>query len=175
MFSDILYRPFFCARVSLAAFYRCIRPQNSIPRIGNLLEHEFADTWVSQPFILTSPVKQWLIYSHWNMENLVETYSSIRFRAESIDWPLNTYAAYMRDNVDESPLYLFDKSFKQKMALAPNDYEPPKCFGVDLFSVLGEQRPDHAWLIVGPERGGSTFHKDPNSTSAWKYDIPFLT
>jgi hypothetical protein len=38
---------------------------------------------------------------------------------------------------------------------------------VDLFSVLGSNRPDYRWLIVGPERSGSTFHIDPNSTSAW--------
>jgi hypothetical protein len=47
------------------------------------------------------------------------------------------------------------------------DYWPPACFGTDMFAVLGSQRPDHRWLIVGPERSGSTFHKDPNATSAW--------
>ncbi|KAF8933167.1 hypothetical protein BGZ52_008441 [Haplosporangium bisporale] len=30
-----------------------------------------------------------------------------------------------------------------------------------------DQRPDYRWLIVGPARSGSTFHKDPNATSAW--------
>lgn len=46
-------------------------------------------------------------------------------------------------------------------------YWPPECFGKDLFELLGEERPAHRWLIVGPKRSGSTFHKDPNGTSAW--------
>ena len=61
-------------------------------------------------------------------------------------------------------------------------YWPPSCFGDDLFSVLGQQRLDFRWLIVGPTRSGSTFHKDPNATSAWnavlrgsKYWIMFPT
>jgi hypothetical protein len=28
-------------------------------------------------------------------------------------------------------------------------------------------RPDHRWLIIGPKKSGSVFHKDPNKTSAW--------
>ena len=43
----------------------------------------------------------------------------------------------------------------------------PACFAEDLLAALGQQRPDHRWLIWGPARSGSTFHKDPNATSAW--------
>lgn len=75
----------------------------------------------------------------------------------------------MNSNEDESPLYLFDKSFVEKMGLRvgnilDGNYWIPECFAEDLFAVLGEQRPDHRWLIMGPERSGSTFHKDPNAT-----------
>ncbi|CAN0266381.1 unnamed protein product, partial [Ectocarpus sp. 12 AP-2014] len=42
----------------------------------------------------------------------------------------------------------------------------------DLFSVLGEERrPDHRWLIAGPARSGSSFHVDPNCTSAWNATV----
>ena len=39
---------------------------------------------------------------------------------------------------------------------------PPHFGEEDLFSVLGAARPDYRWLIVGPARSGSSFHKDPN-------------
>lgn len=79
----------------------------------------------------------------------------------------------MNNSSDESPLYLFDRSFVEKMQLQigknqPSpDYWIPECFGEDLFTVLGDKRPDDKWLIVGPARSGSTYHKDPNATSAW--------
>ena len=79
----------------------------------------------------------------------------------------------MINNEDESPLYLFDRSFAEKMNLATGKrdtgaaYWSPECFGEDLFTVLGDQRPDSRWMIMGPARSGSTFHKDPNATSAW--------
>jgi Cupin-like domain len=37
----------------------------------------------------------------------------------------------------------------------------------DLFKHLGDSRPDYRWLIIGPARSGSSFHIDPNATSAW--------
>ena len=75
----------------------------------------------------------------------------------------------MNNTVDESPLYLFDRSFVDKMDIKigeehGGEYWIPECFGEDLFAVLGSQRPDSRWLIVGPKRSGSTFHKDPNAT-----------
>lgn len=101
---------------------------------------------------------------------MLEKYGDVSFRAEAVDWPLKTYVEYMKNNEDESPLYLFDRSFVEKMDIRvgrDGQYSAPSCFGEDLFSVLGEQRPDSRWLVVGPEKSGSTFHKDPNATSAW--------
>lgn len=33
--------------------------------------------------------------------------------------------------------------------------------------MFGNVRPDCRWLILGPGRSGSSFHKDPNATTAW--------
>jgi len=169
-----MHRPFFCAHVPLATFAENIPPENEITRIDHLSPEDFEAQWVNRPFILTSPVKQWPVYQTWSTEQLLEKHANTRFIAESVDWPLRTYVGYMTNNSDESPLYLFDRSFTEKMSLTvatqPNpdaDYWPPACFGQDLFNVLGSRRPDHRWLIVGPARSGSTFHKDPNATSAW--------
>nr|POE49472.1 f-box protein [Quercus suber] len=174
LFSDVLHRPFFCAHVPLNGYASNIPQQNSIVRMEDLTPEEFQADWVNRPFVLTSPVRQWPIYQTWSTEQLLKEYANVSFRAESVDWPLKTYMEYMTHNRDESPLYLFDRAFAEKMHLTVSTrpdanaaYWPPTCFGSDLFSVLGAQRPDHRWLIVGPERSGSTFHKDPNATSAW--------
>ena len=116
-------------------------------------------------------MKKWPIQQKWCQDSLLEQYGDVIFRAEAVDWPLKTYIKYMNNTADESPLYLFDRSFVEKMNLKVGQsneaYWPPECFGEDFFELLGDQRPDHRWLIIGPERSGSTFHKDPNATSAW--------
>jgi hypothetical protein len=176
LFSDVLHRPFYCANIPLTPYASNIPAENNIPRLDNLTEPEFNSNWTSKPFILTAPVREWPIFKTWNTDTLVEKYADVTFRAEAVDWPLKTYVEYTRDQHDESPTYLFDCSFVEKMGIkvssGPTEdpevsYWPPACFGTDLFDVLGEQRPDRRWLIAGPARSGSTFHKDPNGTSAW--------
>lgn len=175
LYSDALYRPFNCAHISLEPYVTKIPSRNQIPRLSDLSKEEFHSDWADRPFVLTAPVKEWPVYKNWSVGSLLSQYGQGKFRAEAVDWPLRAYADYMADNSDESPLYLFDRSFVSKMGLAvgppdetPNAaYWPPACFAEDFFSVLGSNRPDHQWLIVGPDRSGSKFHKDPNATSAW--------
>jgi Cupin-like domain len=139
----------------------------------NLTYDEFSSKWLDKPFILTQPIKDWPIYGHWATEYLLKEYEQVEFRAESVDWSIKTYIDYMKHNQDESPLYLFDRAFAEKMKLAVGknvesaSYWAPECFGDDLFGLLESQRPDCRWMIIGPARSGSTFHKDPNATSAW--------
>lgn len=114
-------------------------------------------------------MQEWPAYREWSTEDLLKKYGQVDFRAEAVDWPLKTYVDYMNDNQDESPLYLFDCAFVEKMNLLAgeepkSEYWTPECFGKDLFAALGSQRPDSRWLIIGPTRSGSTFHKDPNAT-----------
>lgn len=168
--SDALYRPYLCAHTDVSRYASQIPATNMISRLSDLSRTEFQTHWVDKPFILTQPVTKWPIYESWTREHLLERYKDVVFRAEAVDWPLSVYAEYMDDNNDESPLYLFDRRFVEKMNLSTGtggDFWAPECFGDDLFAVLGDQRPDSRWLIIGPERSGSTFHKDPNATSAW--------
>ncbi|KAH8694116.1 putative F-box and JmjC domain protein [Talaromyces proteolyticus] len=175
LFSDTLHRPFYCAHISLEPYTTGIPARNQISRLQDLSAEEFQDSWTDRPFILTELVKQWPVYQQWSTEDLVNKYNTTIFRAEAVDWPLNTYVDYMKHNADESPLYLFDRDFVSKMDIKVGHpsrvpeaaYWPPPCFGEDLFAVLESDRPDSRWLIIGPERSGSTFHKDPNATSAW--------
>lgn len=170
LFSDALHRPFLCSQISLTPYVSNIPLQNEIPRLADLSPSEFNDSWADRPFILTEPVKRWQVFREWSERDLLNRYGDVSFRAEAVDWPLKTYVDYMNNTSDESPLYLFDRGFVEKMHLEVGShgaYEPPQAFQEDLFALLGEQRPDHRWLIIGPERSGSTFHKDPNATSAW--------
>lgn len=169
LFSDVLHRPFFCAHVSVLHYSNNIPPANQIPRISSLSSAEFSTDWINKPFILTDTVKEWPVYSRWSEDNLLKEYRKLKFRAEAVDWPLEMYIDYMKNNQDESPLYLFDRSFVRTMNIgvgkdSTGEFWIPECFGEDFFTLLGEQRPDHQWLIIGPERSGSTFHKDPNAT-----------
>jgi hypothetical protein len=169
----VLHRPFLCAHTSLTPYTSNIPLKNSISRLQDLSPAEFLENWSNKPFILTKPVREWPVYKSWYTDALLEQYGDVKFRAEAVDWSLKTYVEYMRNNSDESPLYLFDRSFVEKMNLTIGksqespSYWIPECFGNDLFAVLGDKRPDDKWLIVGPARSGSTYHKDPNATSAW--------
>ncbi|RPB00894.1 F-box and JmjC domain-containing protein [Choiromyces venosus 120613-1] len=168
LYSDTLHRPFQMSQVPMRPFASSIPAQNHIQRFEDMSDVEFNNTYSRTPFILTSPVKTWPGYKEWTIDSLVLKYGEVRFRAESVDWRLCDYSDYMKDQNDESPLYLFDREFVEK-----TNYEMEKgfvvlkCFGKDYFEVLGDERPDRRWMVLGPQRSGSTFHKDPNATSAW--------
>ena len=75
---------------------------------------------------------------------------------------------------DDQTLYLFDHRFQDKVPAlrggAGRDWSCPRYFAGgdrDLFSLLGDERPRHSWIIAGCKRSGSNWHQDPNATSAW--------
>lgn len=160
LFSDTLYRPFHMSQISPSPYISKIPTQNAILRLPDMIAKDFSTKYSTTPFILTSPVKKWLGYKEWTIATLVSKYGGVRFRAESVDWKLSDYYDYMRDQTDESPLYLFDRAFVEKTnGEMENGFVVPECFGKDYFEVLGDERPDRRWMILGPERSGSTFHK----------------
>lgn len=148
VFSDVLHRPFVCSHIPLLPYASTIPAANEIARLENLSYKEFAETWSNQPFILTDCIKAWPAYQSWDFDVLAGLYADVSFRAEAVDWTFRTYVEYMRNNSDESPLYLFDRKFAEKMGLQVGQsadhnlaYWNPECFGLDLFEVLGPERP----------------------------------
>lgn len=187
--SDVLHRPFQCSQINYEKlFSKIIKEEQqyhldslegnlgNIPpgRILRFKEQEmtlecFESLYHDKPFILTNNNKS--RWPTWNISNLLSRFFDIKFRQEAMEWSLQVYSNYLQQNFDENPLYLFDCNSKA-MTTLKQEYNPPEIFQHDLFNVFksskfGNCRPDHAWLIVGPKRSGSTFHKDPNFTSAW--------
>lgn len=186
--SDALYRPFQCSQINYQKLFSKILkeeeryhldsingelgclPNGRIQRFQEdaLSLEQFNKYWSSKPFILTNPNSE--RWPKWDLNTLLNRFPDVKFRQEAVKWNLSLYAQYLERNKDENPLYLFDCS-SEAMAQLKKEYTLPEIFQHDLFSVFQREniqcRPDYAWLIVGSARSCSTFHKDPNHTSAW--------
>ncbi|AET37521.1 uncharacterized protein Ecym_1282 [Eremothecium cymbalariae DBVPG len=185
LFSDILYRPYQCSHIDYQNLFRKIidfekgsfdlgynmNQEFGIDRFENsdFAWDKFKNEYINKPFILQSK-KEPNRWPSWDLEYLVSKYPQVSFRQEAVKWELSLYADYCHKNNDESPLYLFDCN-SEAMSQIKDKYQPPEIFCNDYFTLFQQDgincRPDHRWLIVGPTRSGSTFHKDPNHTSAW--------
>jgi hypothetical protein len=165
VFSDYLFQPWMCASMKIPNEW--IKFEN-VDRRAGLTKEQFVQEYESKnlPVIITDAVSNWKAYKNWNVEYLNQMCGDFTFACQSVDMKLSDYFQYCAQQMDERPLYLFDTDVISKGNPLENDFESPLIFE-DIFSVLGDQRPDHQWLIVGPKRSGSTFHKDPNATSAW--------
>lgn len=168
-YSDLLYQPHFCARLD---FPREWLEVENVERVaGPGLTHRcFEERFdkPNRPCILTGVVARWPACVKWDRAYLELAFAGETVHAGGYEFEPRDYFDYSEKNQDEQPLYLFDKEFARKAPGLLEDFSPPECFGEDLFAVLGEEeRPDYRWLIAGPTRSGSFFHKDPNATSAW--------
>ncbi|KAJ1923541.1 hypothetical protein IWQ60_005820 [Tieghemiomyces parasiticus] len=189
-YSDTLFHPWLYATSNLDRL-RASQRGTPIPRRSGLSLAEFIREYEEPalPVIITDVARQWPAFKRWNREYLLDAFGHVAFRAEAIDITLHNYYRYAdQQTLDESPIYLFDKQFGRTCPALLDDFEVPEYFGEDLFHVLGDvasattsaggidatisptppsHRPDYRWIIIGPARSGSTFHKDPNATSAW--------
>ncbi|RKP10009.1 hypothetical protein THASP1DRAFT_7923, partial [Thamnocephalis sphaerospora] len=169
MYSDALFQPWHYAAVDLAAFVGADAPETVDRRHGLTVEAFLREyERPNRPVVLADGARHWPAMQAWTRDALLDHYGDVRFRAERVDIRLKDYWRYAERQCDESPLYLFDRGFTERCPKMRDEFEVPPYFREDLFSLLGaEARPDYRWLIVGPARSGSTFHKDPNATSAW--------
>ncbi|KAG7827544.1 hypothetical protein KL920_004307 [Ogataea angusta] len=186
--SDLLFVPYQNSQVDYSKLFESIiitenkrrhqvRPASanipydlSIPRLdeSTMTASLFSSRFHDRPFILKSAdAARW---PAWTIDTLTARFPDTVFRQEYVQWPLRLYAEYCASNQDESPLYLFDCN-SDAMKQLKTEFVRPGVFCEDMFDVFTRHgcscRPDHTWLIVGPHRSGSTFHKDPNNTSAW--------
>ncbi|DBA74434.1 TPA: hypothetical protein ACH3X1_011187 [Trebouxia sp. C0004] len=166
-YSDLLYQPWHCTTVPLHSSWL---KRDTIDRRTGLSVEDFKQQYElpNKPVILQNTIDDWPALLNWNSKYLKKVFKGNTILAGDYPMGFDNFLAYSQRSRDEMPLYLFDKHFASKAPQLAADYKVPKYFDEDLFSVLGEAgRPDFRWLIMGPPRSGSTFHKDPNATSAW--------
>eukprot|EP00277_Geminigera_cryophila_P016800 CAMPEP_0179442882 /NCGR_PEP_ID=MMETSP0799-20121207/26355_1 /TAXON_ID=46947 /ORGANISM="Geminigera cryophila, Strain CCMP2564" /LENGTH=494 /DNA_ID=CAMNT_0021228423 /DNA_START=21 /DNA_END=1505 /DNA_ORIENTATION=- len=166
VYSDLLFQPWLCSSMGICHEWL---ERSNIPRRSNLSVQEFIDEFEApnRPVIITDAMSDWPAMHKWTKEALLSKYGEVTFAAGSVDMRLDAFCRYSDAVQEERPLYLFDKNFTTKCPDLAEDYWIPAYFTHDLFSVLGTERPDWRWLIIGPARSGSAFHVDPNQTSAW--------
>ncbi|KAL2481748.1 F-box protein [Abeliophyllum distichum] len=121
----------------------------------------------NKPVLLEGCLDDWAALKKWDREYLVEVCGDVRFSVGPVEMKMEDFFKYSDQAREERPLYLFDPKFAEKVPQLGMDYEVPAYFNEDLFRVLGNERPDYRWVIIGPAGSGSSFHIDPNSTSAW--------
>lgn len=184
VYSDVLFQPILCVNHSIQSIInrlttRSKKVHTNIERI-NFRGPSYHSKQLDKPKIFKGLIDEWPAYQRssdyvWTLDSLQARYPNIEFTAESTHTTLADYRQYHDDCwLDESPVYLFDSQFVEKSCnTSPenrglgDDFSVPEIFQQDLFSCLGAQRPDYRWLIIGPARSGSTWHVDPNGTSAW--------
>ena len=114
--------------------------------------------------------------NRWSLEELYRKYKHVEFKigeddhGRKIRTKFKYFHDYMLHNEDDSPLYLFESGldYAVEHSWLREDYEIPECFPCDWLNLCGrEHKPPSLWFCVGPQRSGTTVHKDPLGTSAW--------
>ncbi|KAL6842843.1 hypothetical protein ACP4OV_027156 [Aristida adscensionis] len=165
-YSDYLFQSWLCANMEMR--HEWLARDNIERRRGMSVERFIADfEEPNRPVLLEGCLESWPALRNWSREYLLDVSAGKEFAVGPVSMTLDRYFRYADNVQEERPLYLFDAKFAEKVPEMGSDYEVPVYFREDLFSVLGEERPDHRWVIIGPAGSGSSFHVDPNSTSAW--------
>lgn len=168
VYSDALYKSFVCAVRDLKSTWVS---RETIARVDarGLTAAEFMQRFekCSRPVVLEGAAAGWPAQS-WSKETLSARFGTVPFAVGPCELPLRDFYEYAGRNLDEVPLFVFDRSFPGRAPGLLEDYEVPEVFrGRDLFDLLGEDRPDFRWIIIGNHRTGSRWHIDPNKTCAW--------
>lgn len=156
-YSDVLFQSFYCAAIGMEPYTAV----ENIDRRSRLSLEDFIQEYEQpgKPVIITDGANHWPAMTKWSTEYFLNTWPDAVLRAESVDVEVKNYFKYAEGTKDESPLYLFDKKFGERCEGILEDIEVPVYFREDFFGMMKDRRPDYRWIIIGPARSGSTFHK----------------
>lgn len=165
-YSDYLFQSWLCANLEMKPEWL---ERDNVRRMKGISVEEFVLNFEepNKPVLLEGCLDNWVACEKWDRNYLVQLCGDVRFAVGPVEMKLEEYFRYSDQAREERPLYLFDPKFAEKIPKLGLEYEVPVYFREDLFSVLGNERPDYRWIIMGPAGSGSSFHIDPNSTSAW--------
>ncbi|KAJ7971364.1 F-box protein [Quillaja saponaria] len=165
-YSDYLFQSWLCANLEMKPEW--LERDNIIRRKGISVQ-EFISNFEepNKPVLLEGCIDDWVALEKWDRDYLIQLCADVKFSVGPVEMNLEDYFGYSDQVREERPLYLFDSKFAEKVPKLGSEYKVPVYFQEDLFGVLGNDRPDHRWIIIGPAGSGSSFHIDPNSTSAW--------
>lgn len=165
-YSDYLFQSWLCANLEMKPEW--LERDNVVRKRGISVE-EFVLNFEepNKPVLLEGCIDNWGALRNWDRDYLVRLCGDVKFSVGSLEMKLGEYFGYSGQVREERPLYLFDPKFAEKVSKLGDDYDVPVYFREDLFGVLGNERPDYRWVIIGPSGSGSSFHVDPNSASAW--------
>eukprot|EP01124_Arcella_intermedia_P016630 TRINITY_DN2323_c0_g1_i1.p1 TRINITY_DN2323_c0_g1~~TRINITY_DN2323_c0_g1_i1.p1 ORF type:complete len:389 (-),score=86.84 TRINITY_DN2323_c0_g1_i1:41-1162(-) len=170
IYSDLLYYSWYYNQVDMTPWLG-----DNIKRESGLSYPNFLQNYEKSytPVIFTDVVKQWPAFNLWTRANMTDKFLSIIngcTTAKAHHWTKwqNRFTHLEHFN-KKKPFYAFkDPATGLPVQTSPSGfYTVPPYFPEDHFSVLGPERPDYAWLLVGCARSGSTWHQDPDMTSAW--------
>ncbi|XP_028784919.1 F-box protein At5g06550 [Neltuma alba] len=165
-YSDYLFQSWLCANLEMKPEWLV---RDNIVRKRGISVEEFVKNFEepNRPVLLEGCLDNWDALKKWDRDYLVQLCGDVKFSVGPVEMRLEDYFEYSDHVREERPLYLFDPKFAEKVPNLDSQFDVPAYFQEDLFSVLGRERPDYRWIIVGPAGSGSSFHVDPNSTSAW--------
>jgi Cupin-like domain len=173
VYSDVLFHKWRCQSAAMLPSWLDVENVTRVDA-ADLSTAAFRDRFERPgvPVVITGVVDKWDASKEgkWTRADFATRFGDVEFVAGGFDLNMQRYLDYGDAAVGkcDQPLYLFDKDFGSKAPALTAEYTVPEYFRDDLFQHLGEAtRPAYRWLIVGPANSGSTFHKDPNGTSAW--------
>ena len=177
--SLLLYRRWYIANCDKKAFDISV---SHIEKVAGMSVADFEEKYlkIGRPVVLTDAMGDWTA-KEWTVEKILEKYGDCRFRLNWGEWDdakdkykriymtMRDFWRYCRQQHDTEPGYIFDGAFwkNDRVPGMLQEFNRTKYFTEDLFSVLGEHRPDFRWFLCGPAGSGSPWHTDPHATSAW--------
>lgn len=167
-YSDLLFQSFYCAAAPIESSWIAIETIDRRSATQMTVDDFKAEYETpNRPVIITEAIHEWPAMGQWTDEHLIKACGDQTFSAGGFQLSMEKYLQYSRTLLDDQPLFIFDKEFVAKVPALAEGYDVPPYFQEDFFSLLGDQRPDYRWLIIGPKKSGSSFHIDPNATNAW--------